>query len=231
MPEPLDRTIRAIVQGNSAEFARLLKANPRSALGAVMSADHLETQVAHWLYKGDTALHVAAAGYRGEIARMLLKAGADAKAALNRRRAQPLHYAADGSLEHPNWDAKRQVAMIRLLLENGAEVDAQDANGASALHRAVRTRCARAAACLLEAGADAALRNKSGSTAFHLAVQNTGRGGSGADVAKEAQLEIIRLFVKRGLSVDLRDGKGKSVLDAATSEAVRDALHGGPSSA
>ena len=73
---------------------------------------------------------------------------------------------------------------IRCLFKAGAEIDAQDKNGATPLHRAVRTRCATAVRCLMEAGADATLRNKPGSTAFHLAVQNTGRGGSGSEKAK-----------------------------------------------
>ena len=73
--------------------------------------------------------------------------------------------------------------MIRCLLDAGADVNSQDKNGAAALHRAVRTRCAAAVRCLLNAGTDPTLKNKSGSTPFHLAVQNTGRGGSGSDAA------------------------------------------------
>jgi ankyrin repeat protein len=109
-------------------------------------------------------------------------------------------------------------------LKAGAEIDAQDKNGATPLHRAVRTRCAAAVECLLEAGADATFKNKPGSTAFHLAVQNTGRGGSGADIARSAQREIIRLFLVRGISPKLKDESGKSVLDWAKSEPIREML-------
>jgi hypothetical protein len=66
----------------------------------------------HWIYVGDTALHLAAAGYRVEIVQMLLAAGADPNAAKNHRRSTPLHYAADGFITGPAWDAKRQVATI-----------------------------------------------------------------------------------------------------------------------
>jgi hypothetical protein len=129
-----------------------------------------QSEIFHWTYEGDTALHLAAAGYRIEIVRLLLAAGADPNAAMNHRRSGPLHYAADGYINGPAWDAKRQVKTIRCLLEAGANVHAQDKNGAAPLHRAVRTRCAAAVQYLLQAGADPTRRNKPGSTPFHLAV-------------------------------------------------------------
>ncbi len=109
-------------------------------------------------------------------------------------------------------------------LESGADIHAQDKNGATPLHRAVRTRCAAAVECLLDAGGDATMRNKPGSTPFHLAVQNTGRGGSGAEKAKAAQREIIRAFLKRGVSGALKDASGKSVLQWARSNEIRQML-------
>jgi ankyrin repeat protein len=155
---------------------------------------------------------------------MLLVAGADVRAAKNHRNSQPIHYAADGYLESDSWDAKRQVQMIELLLKAGADIHAQDKNGATPLHRAVRTRCAAAVKCLLSAGSDATLKNKPGSTPFHLAVQNTGRGGSGAEKAKTAQREIIQAFLERKISPSLRDANGKSVLEWARSEWVQQVL-------
>jgi hypothetical protein len=58
---------------------------------------------------------------------------------------------------------------------------APDKNGATQLHRAVRTRSVEAVKCLLENGSNPMLKNKPGFTPFHLAVQNTGPGGTGAD--------------------------------------------------
>src|SRR5262249_45301670 len=95
---------------------------------------------------------------------------------------------------------------------------------ATPLHRAVRTRSAAAVEFLLKAGADATIKNKPGSTPFHLAVQNTGRGGSGVDKAKAAQKEIIHIFLSHGLSPKLKDAKGKSVLEWARSEWIREML-------
>jgi len=223
MQDRLQSLFEAIVRDDRSGVKDLLKQDSSLANSTTAKA-WLESQIAHWIYAGDTALHIAAAGYRLEIASMLLDAGADASAAKNHRSSQPLHYASDGHVESNSWDAKRQVRMIELLLKSGADIHARDKNGATPLHRAVRTRCADAVKCLLNAGSDATLKNKPGSTPFHLAVQNTGRGGSGAEKAKTAQREIIQSFLQRGISPSLRDGKGKTVLAWATSDWVRGAL-------
>jgi Ankyrin repeats (3 copies)/Ankyrin repeat len=226
MESPLDSLIEAIITENLAGVKRLLKKDPALAK-ALIKAPQLERRLPHWIYAKDTPLHVAAAGYRIEIAKLLLDAGADPKAAFNHRRSQPLHYAADGYIVSDLWNEKKQVAMIRLLSKAGADINVQDKNGATPLHRAVRTRCAAAVKCLLEAGANPTVRNKPGSTSFHLAVQNTGRGGSGAEMAKAAQSEIIQAFLQRGLSPKVKDAKGKSVLDWAKSDWIRELLiHG-----
>jgi hypothetical protein len=213
----------AIVDDDRVRVKALLKEDP-CLLTEVVKNPWLDRKIAHWIYSGDTALHLAAAGYRVEIAKILLTAGADGRAATNHRHSQPLHYAADGYLENPAWDPKRQVAMIRLLLQFGADIHALDKNGATPLHRAVRTRCADAVTWLLEEGADSTRKNKPGSTPFHLAVQNTGRGGSGAEKAKAAQREIILTFLARGIRPTLKDARGKSVWAWAKSDWIRQML-------
>jgi len=222
-PNAFPSLLTATLKDDCARVEELLKQDPPLATQTLKEA-RFEPEIAHWIYAGDTALHVAAAGYRVEIAQKLLAAGADPGFVGKHRHSQPLHYASDGHLDSPCWDAARQVAMIHLLLRAGADLHAQDKNGATPLHRAVRTRSAAAVECLLAAGANVSLTSKPGSTPFHLAVQNTGRGGSGEEKAKAAQREIIQTFRKRGVSVALRDRNGKSVLDWATSSAVRQAL-------
>ena len=193
MPDAFQSLFAAIVDDDREKVKALLDRDPALARRSFDGAC-LEWRLPHWIYSGDTALHAAAAGHRVEIAKMLLVAGADPSSAKNHRCSQPLHYAADGYSENPLWDPKSQVAMIRLLLKAGADIHAQDKNGATPLHRAVRTRCAAAVKCLLDAGADLKIRNKPGSTPFHLAVQNTGRGGSGSEKARTAQREISKRF-------------------------------------
>jgi hypothetical protein len=222
----MDRLLTAIVDDDRPTVMKLLHQDATLATCLIGEARLYQSKIFHWTYVGDTALHLAAAGYRLEIARLLLAAGADPNAASNHRRSRPLHYAADGYVNGPAWNADRQVGTLRRLLGAGAHIDAQDKNGATALHRAVRTRCAAAVEFLLHAGADPRLKNKPGSTPFHLAVQDTGRGGTGAAVARAGQRRIIEAFLFFGVSRALKDGKGKSVLDCARSTWIRQILAG-----
>src|SRR5438094_3308897 len=169
----MNNVLTAIVDDNRKAVKALLKADRNLTARLIRRPKLYGSRIFHWIYVGDTLLHLAAAGYRVEIVRLLLATGADANAAGNRRRSSPLHYAADGFITGPAWDAKRQVATIHCLLHKGADIHLQDMNGATPLHRAVRTRCAAAVKSLLRAGSDPMIKNKSGSTPFHLAVQNT----------------------------------------------------------
>jgi hypothetical protein len=227
----MDIFLSAIVDDDTATLRRLLKRDPGLAVRLIDKPVLSKSRIFHWIYVGDTALHLAAAGYRVAISRLLLAAGADPNANENHRGSTPLHYAADGCLIAPAWNPEDQVKTIALLLDAGANIDAQDKNGASALHRAVRTRSAAAVGYLLKRGSDALLKNKPGSTPFHLAVQNTGRGGSGAELALTAQRRIIEEFLSLGLSPELKNGNGKTVFNSARSEWIRALLTKGRSTA
>ena len=218
--------LAAIVEDDRTRVAKLLKADATLASSLIPEARLYHSRISHWIYVGDTALHLAAAGYRVEIVRLLLAAGADANSSKNHRQSGPLHYAADGHPNGPNSNPSRQVQTIQCLLVAGADINARDKNGATPLHRAVRTRCAAVVKCLLEKGSNAKLPNKSGSTPFHLAVQNTGRGGSGAEAAIAAQRQIINEFLSFGIDPALKDGKGKSVFACAKNSWIRNLLSG-----
>lgn len=220
----MERILAAIVEDNRATVEALLARDRGLVKDLVRKPRLYGSGIFHWLYAGDSALHLAAAGYRFEIVRLLLAADADPNATGKHRNSSPLHYAADGYVTGAMWDAQRQVKTIRCLLEAGAEINAQDKNGATPLHRAVRTRCAAAVSCLLGAGADPMLQNNPGSTPFHLAVQNTGRGGTGAAAAVSAQRRIIEEFLSFGLSPMLKSSSGKTVRDCARSAWIRELL-------
>jgi len=220
----MDAILTAILDDDPPRVRKLLQTDPALATRLIDKARLYQSKIVHWIYVGDTALHLAAAGHRVELVRLFLAAGADPNSTINHRQSGPLHYAADGYIIGPDWNAKRQVATIQCLLDAGAEINAQDKNGAAPLHRAVRTRCAAAVKCLLERGSNATPRNKSGSTPFHLAVQNTGRGGSGSESAIAAQRQIIHEFLSFGLTPALKDSKGKSVFDSARSIWIRNIL-------
>ncbi len=220
----MDELLAAIVADDRAKVREMLGRDPGLSTQLIDRPILFDSGILHWIYVGDTALHLAAAGHRVEIVGLLLAAGADPNSIRNHRNSGPLHYAADGCPGNAIWDPGRQVETIGRLLNASANIDAQDKNGASPLHRAVRTRCADAVHCLLGAGADPTLPNKNRSTPFHLAVQDTGRGGSGAEEARAGQRRIIQEFLSIGVSTSLKDGKGKSVLDCARSEWIREML-------
>src|ERR1700722_10159943 len=158
----IETILTAMVDDDRTRVRELLKANPILAKSLIAQARLYQSKIVHWIYAGDTALHLAAAGHRVELVRLLLAAGAEPNSAKNHRQSGPLHYAADGYIKGADWDAKRQVKTIQCLLAAGAHINAQDKNGATPLHRAVRTRCAAAVKCLLESGSDATLKNKPG---------------------------------------------------------------------
>jgi hypothetical protein len=161
--------------------------------------EYFLAEIHHYVYAGDTALHIAAAAYQPEIIRLLIAMGADV-GATNRRGAQPLHYGADGIPGSPFWNPAAQGETVTCLIEAGADPNATDKGGVTPLHRAVRTRCAAAVRALIDGGADARRRNKGGSTPIELATLTTGRGGTGSPEAKGQQAEIVRLLQWREAS-------------------------------
>jgi hypothetical protein len=195
----LMRFARAIAHGDPAASG-LLGAAPELALarfacGATRHGGeaYFLNEIRHVVYAGDTALHIAAAAHAAGIARELVDAGA-CVAAVNRRGAQPLHYAVDGTPGSPHWNPVAQRETVLCLLELGADPNAVDKNGTAPLHRAVRNRCAAAVEALLDLGADSHATNRNGSTAVQLARWTTGRGASGSAEARAAQHEILRLL-------------------------------------
>jgi ankyrin repeat protein len=194
---------QAIARGDQANVSGLLAAAPdlalaRLAVGATRHAaeEYYLDEIDHYVYAGDTALHIAAASYEAGIVRELVNAGAIAAGA-NRRGAEPLHYAVDGNPGSVRWNPVAQRETVLCLVELGADPNAADKGGTTPLHRAVRNRCATAVKALLDLGADPQATNRSGSTAMQLARWTTGRGGSGSADAKAQQEEILRLLRHR----------------------------------
>jgi ankyrin repeat protein len=194
--------IRLVTIGELQAVSRELTLAPalaRSAsdVGASRSneSEFFFTEIAHYLYAGDTALHMAAAAFRRDVIELLIAHDADCRAK-NRRGAEPLHYAVDTN----RWKPEAQVETILYLLMAGADPNATDMDGVTPLHRAVRTRSAPAVQALLEGGANPTRRNKRGSTPMQVATKMTGRSGSGTERAREQQAEIIRLLMAHGES-------------------------------
>lgn len=221
--------IRLVVAGDINGVSRSLRATPvlttmASPIGATreQATSFFFDSISHYLYAGDTALHMAAAASSRPLAELLIAHGAQCRVK-NRRGAEPLHYAADRGRQ----EQKAQANVIEYLISIGAEPDAVDKTGVAPLHRAVRARSLAAVRALLDGGADPRKPNKSGSTPLHLAVQPTGASGSGSQEARLQQREIIRLLMERGATPTDQDARGKTVGQAATSEWIRVLLQQG----
>ena len=192
--------VEIIVSGDSVTALKMLDASPllvkqRAAQGATRQApkQNFFDRILHYMYEGDTALHMAAAAYQNRIVDALIAKGADVRAR-NRQGTEPLHYAVDGGPGLPAWDPSAQTKIIARLIQGGADPNALDKSGVAPLHRAVRNRCAAAVRALIDGGADPRSPNRNGSTPMLLATQNTGRSGSGSVEAKAQQQEILRIL-------------------------------------
>ena len=125
--------------------------------------------------KGETPLMMAALKGRLALARRLI----DRKAEVNKTGWTPLHYAATHAGEE-------SPAMVRLLLENHAYIDAESPNRSTPLMMAAHYGNPGVVKLLLEEGADPLLKNQKGLTAIDFA-----RGANRAEAA-----EIIAAFVR-----------------------------------
>ena len=198
---PLRRLIAAIVTGNSAEFSRSLAETPALATARFEATDATRqsakekflAEVGKYIYRGDTALHFAAAAYNTEMIHSLLEAGADVHAK-NRLGDEPLHAAATGNPGAEHWNPSSQSASLKALVQAGADPNTVNKMGVAPLNRAVRTRCAAAVMTLIALGADPAKTSGSGTSPMRLASINTGRGGSGSPEAKRQQHKILQLL-------------------------------------
>ena len=193
----LTKLLLAIADLDHEAAQSLLAATPTLATAGLERAGEFFLEVRRaQVYQGDTPLHAAAFSYDTDMARELVKRGADVRAS-NRRGGEPLHAAMIGGPGSPTWEPTRQRAVIEYLIEAGADPDARAAGGVTPLHRAVRNRCSAAVDVLLHAGADPALRNDHGHTAAELAQWSTGRPGTGSAAAKTEQRTIIEMLSAR----------------------------------
>src|SRR6516225_9166068 len=129
--------VRTIVTADNTVALHLLAANPalakaRFEIGATRQT--AETfyldEIGHYIYAGDTALHLAAAAYRQEIVPKLIAAGANIRAR-NRRGAEPLHYAVDGMPGSRTWNPLAQAATVARLIAAGADPRRKNNSGST----------------------------------------------------------------------------------------------------
>lgn len=105
--------------------------------------------------KGESALMMAALRGQQAMAEKLIKRGAD----VNKTGWAPLHYAASNG----------HLALMALLLENSAYIDAESPNGTTPLMMAAMYGTPEAVKLLIDEGADPQLKNQQGLTALQFA--------------------------------------------------------------
>src|SRR3954469_14257529 len=109
----MDRIFEAVLAG-ARQTAAVLRSDPLAATKRA-TRDVLADSIPHWLYVGDTPLHLAAAALQLASVEVILGANACPTAG-NRRGATPLHYAFDPRPDSPGSGASaEQAAVIELL--------------------------------------------------------------------------------------------------------------------
>ena len=131
-----------------------------------------KTNVEARIGKDESPLMLASLSGLLDVAKQLIDRGAD----VNKPGWAPLHYAA----------TKGHVAVMDLLLENHAYIDAASPNGSTPLMMASMYGTASAVKLLLEAGADPLLKNEQGLTAIDFAYRDS----------RTESAEIIAAFVR-----------------------------------
>jgi uncharacterized protein len=139
-------------QGLTGLFLALREGSLKAAQALV---DWPKTKAETRTANDESPLMMAALKGHLDIARKLIARDAD----VNKTGWAPLHYAATGG----------HLAMIELLLEHHAYIDAESPNGTTPLMMAAHYGSPAAVKLLLEAGADAGLKNQLGLSAIDFA--------------------------------------------------------------
>jgi len=141
-------------QGNTGLFLALRDGSLKAAKALV---DWPKTNVETRTAQDESPLMMAALKGQTELVRKLIERNAD----VNKTGWTPLHYAATNG----------HLAIIELLLENHAYIDAESPNGTTPLMMAAHYGTPAAVKLLLDAGADPSLKNQLGLSAADFAMR------------------------------------------------------------
>ena len=140
-----------------------------------------------------TALHIAALDGSEEIARILIRKGADVDAASELQDNRPLHLAAEFG----------GASMLALLLDNGATVDARNDIQRTPLMNAAVAANVEAVRLLLDRGADIEAREGGHEDTPLIAASFRGH------------LDIVKLLIANGADIHATDREGRTAFRVA----------------
>jgi ankyrin repeat protein len=144
-----------------------------------------------------SVLHAAAAGLDAHVVSRLLQLGVDPGLTDGDGRA-PLHVV---SLPEAVWS----------LVGAGADIEARDGRGATALHAATRRSHGGVVVALLDAGAAIDARDSAGDTPLHGATERN-------------DIPMLELLLRRGADRAVQNARGETAADIATNDLHEDAL-------
>ena len=152
--------------------------------------------------QNETPLHSAAWYGDLEMVRVLLNYKADVHARCGGW--TPMHYVSQGHQGSviPNvFQSLGDVA--RLLLEHGADIDAENGHGETPLHVTMEFNNVEVVRVLLEHGANVDAENSQGRTPLHEAAGHNGT-------------EVVRMLLEHGANADAEDSQGKTAFQIAS---------------
>ncbi|XP_059366352.1 serine/threonine-protein phosphatase 6 regulatory ankyrin repeat subunit B-like [Carassius carassius] len=161
---------------------------------------------------GQTALHIAVENCKPQVVQMLLGFGANVQLRGGKARETPLHIAAR---------VKEGEQVAELLLKSGANVNAEQENGESAMHVAARHGALQMIRALIQEGGDVTWKSKVGENPLHVAVRHCH-----AHVVEEILNSLSNERSRQEAELCVREGnqKGETSLHLAA-ELRSDAVH------
>ncbi|KAJ3642022.1 hypothetical protein Zmor_028486 [Zophobas morio] len=149
---------------------------------------------------GKTALQLACKKGHYEIAKRLLSSGASINI-VDKDKMNALYYASDSSKDNRD--------VMKLLIEKGIDLNAQNRNGTTALQLACLRGVYENAEMLLNSGASINIVNKDERNALHYASESW-----------KDNRDVMKLLIEKGTGVNVQDGNGKTALQLACLKGV-----------